>query len=433
MKVLVIGSGGRDHTIAWKFSLSPRVKKLYVAHGNAGISQTAECVNVRSVAEMVDFAARESIDLTYVGPESPLSAGIVDLFEEKGLAIVGPSKAASRLESSKCYAKEIMRDLGIPVADFEIFDDPERARDYVRAVGYPVVVKADGLAAGKGSLVCDDVPQAEDAIHLLMEKRIFGDSGNKVEIERRLYGRELSFFCFTDGNSVLPMVAAQDYKRARDDDEGKNTGGMGSYSPHPWLTEEMTKTIMDQVVQPLITGFREKTGIVYKGVLYAGLMLVEEKDSIIPYVLEINIRQGDPEAQVILPRLENDLVDISEAIVLGKLDEITPRWNPDYRLCLIAVSGRTKGKKGWYKGYPERYKIGLPIEGLGKVDPECMVFHSGTGFGDQGRFITTGGRVLCIVSRGKTLQDAREKAYSEMEKVHFNGIYYRSDIGTFHP
>jgi phosphoribosylamine--glycine ligase len=429
MKVLVIGSGGRDHTIAWKFSQSPRVKKLYVAHGNAGISQTAECVEARTVEEMVKFADQERIDLTFVGPESPLSAGIVDLFEEKGLAIVGPSQAASRLESSKCYAKEIMRELGIPVADFEIFDDPDSARDYVHSVGYPVVVKADGLAAGKGSLVCDDVSQAEDAIHLLMEKRIFGDSGNKVEIERRLYGRELSFFCFTDGKSVLPMVAAQDYKRARDDDEGKNTGGMGSYSPHPWLTEEMTKIIMDRVVQPLITGFREKTGIVYKGVLYVGLMLVEEQDDIIPYVLEINIRQGDPEAQVILPRLETDLVEISEAIVQGRLSEITPKWNQDYRLCLIAVSGRTKGKKGWYKGYPERYKIGLPIQGLDKIAPDCQVFHSGTGFGDEGQFITTGGRVLCIVSRGKTLEDARNKAYSEMEKVHFDGIYYRSDIG----
>jgi phosphoribosylamine--glycine ligase len=429
MKVLVIGSGGRDHTIAWKFSQSPRVKKVYVAHGNAGISQTAECVDVRTIEEMLAFADRERIDLTFVGPESPLSGGIVDLFEEKGLAIVGPSRAASRLESSKCYAKEIMRDLGIPVADFEIFDDPDSARDYVRSVGYPVVVKADGLAAGKGSLVCDDVAQAEDAIHLLMEKRIFGDSGNRVEIEKRLYGRELSFFCFTDGNSVLPMVAAQDYKRARDDDEGKNTGGMGSYSPHPWLTDEMTQIIMDRVVQPLIIGFREKTGIVYKGVLYAGLMLVEEQDGITPYVLEINIRQGDPEAQVILPRLENDLVEISEAIVQGRLGEITPRWNQDYRLCLIAVSGRTKGKKGWYKGYPERYKIGLPIEGLDKIDPACQVFHSGTGFGDEGQFITTGGRVLCIVSRGKTLEEAREKAYSEMKKVHFDGIYYRSDIG----
>ncbi|MBW1980597.1 MAG: phosphoribosylamine--glycine ligase [Deltaproteobacteria bacterium] len=429
MKILVIGSGGRDHAIAWKFSQSPRVRKVYVAHGNAGISQTAECVNARTIEEMAAFAAEERIDLTFVGPESPLSAGIVDLFEQQGLAIVGPTRAAARLEYSKCYAKELMRDLGIPVADFEIFDDPARARDYVRQVGYPVVVKADGLAAGKGSLVCDDVAQAEEAVHLLMEKCIFGDSGKKVEIERRLYGRELSFFCFTDGDSVMPMVAAQDYKRARDNDEGKNTGGMGSYSPHPWLTEEMSRSIMDRVILPLIHGFREKTGIVYKGVLYAGLMLVEEGEDIIPYVLEINIRQGDPEAQVILPRLENDLVDISEAIVEGRLHEIQPRWHPDYRLCLIAVSGRTRGKKGWYKGYPERYKIGVPISGLGQVDQECLVFHSGTGFGEDGRLITTGGRVLCIVSRGRSLAEARDKAYREMAKVEFQGMYYRSDIG----
>ncbi|UCG13292.1 MAG: phosphoribosylamine--glycine ligase [Deltaproteobacteria bacterium] len=429
MKVLVIGSGGRDHTIAWKFSLSPRVKKLYVAHGNAGISQIAECVNARSVDEMVAFAATKRIDLTFVGPESPLSAGIVDRFQKEGLAIVGPTRAASRLESSKSYAKLLMRELGVPVAEFEVFDDPDRARDYVRSVGYPVVVKADGLAAGKGSLVCDDVAQAEDAIHQLMERRIFGDSGKVVEIEKRLYGRELSFFSFTDGHSLLPMVAAQDYKRARDNDEGKNTGGMGSYSPHPWLTEEMSQTIMDRVVQPLVVGFREKTGIVYKGIIYAGLMLVEENNEIIPYVLEINIRSGDPEDQVILPRLENDLVDVSEAIIQERLHEVKPQWNPDYRLCLIAVSGRTKGKKGWYKGYPERYKIGVPITGLENVDPECLVFHSGTGFGESGQLITTGGRVLCVVSRGTTLAEAREIAYREMGKIHFNGMYCRSDIG----
>lgn len=225
------------------------------------------------------------------------------------------------------------------------------------------------------------------------------------------------------------MAAAQDYKRARDNDEGKNTGGMGAYSPHPWLTEEMSQTIMNRVVLPLVTGFREKTGIVYKGIIYAGLMLVEEKDGITPYVLEINIRSGDPEDQVILPRLENDLVDISEAIIQGRLHEITPAWNPDYRLCIIAVSGRTRGKKGWYRGYPERYKIGVPISGVDNIDPECLVFHSGTGFGEDGQLITTGGRVLGVVSRGNTLEEARETGYREMAKVHFEGIYYRTDIG----
>ena len=429
MKVLVIGSGGRDHSIAWKFSQSPRVKKLYVAHGNAGISEVAECVNAQSVEEMVAFAAQERIDLTFVGPESPLSAGIVDRFQEQGLPIVGPTQAASRLESSKSYAKVIMRDLGIPVAEFAVFDNPARACDYVRSVGYPVVVKADGLAAGKGSLVCDDAAQAEDAVHQLMVTRIFGDSGRVVEIERRLYGRELSFFSFTDGKSVLPMVAAQDYKHARDGNQGKNTGGMGAYSPHPWLTEDMSRSIMERVVLPLIHGFREKTGIVYKGILYVGLMLVEEEGGITPYVLEINIRLGDPEAQVILPRLETDLVEISEAIIQERLQEVQPQWSPDYRLCLIGVSGRTKGKKGWYRGYPERYKIGVPIDGVAQIDSSCLVFHSGTAFGENGQLITTGGRVLCIVSSGRTLAAARELAYREMKKVTFEGIYYRSDIG----
>ncbi|SFM94034.1 phosphoribosylamine--glycine ligase [Thermodesulforhabdus norvegica] len=429
MKVLVVGSGGRDHAIAWKFSQSPRVKKVYVAHGNAGISRIAECVDARTIEEMADFAEKEKVDLTFVGPENPLSSGIVDLFTSRGLPIVGPDQRTSRLESSKCDTKVLLRDLGIPVADFAIFDDPDKARDYVRSVGYPVVVKADGLAAGKGSLVCDTVEDAEEAIHLLMEKRIFGDAGKRVDIEKRLYGRELSFFCFTDGYTVLPMVAAQDYKRARDNDEGKNTGGMGSYSPHPWLTDELSEKIMARVARPLIEGIREKYEMLYKGVLYLGLMLVEEEGDITPYVLEINIRLGDPEAQVILPRLKTDLVDISEAIIEGRLRDISLEWDPAYRLCLIAVSGRCKGKKGWYKGYPDRYRIGVPIYGLEKVDPSCLVFHSGTGFDSDGRLITTGGRVFGIVSRGETLQEAREIAYREMKKVSFEGMYYRSDIG----
>lgn len=429
MKVLVIGTGGRDHAIAWKFTRSPRVKQVFVAHGNAGIAQTATCVNLRTVEEMADFAEKERIDLTFVGPEKPLSAGIVDLFDSRGLPIVGPDKRASRLESSKCDAKVILRELGIPVPEFENFSDPVKARDYVRSVGYPVVVKADGLAAGKGSLVCESVPEAEEAIRTIMEERVFGDAGERVDIEKRLYGRELSFFCFTDGYSVVPMVAAQDYKRAKEKDEGKNTGGMGSYSPHPWLTDQLVKTIMARVAEPLITGVREKYGMLYRGILYLGLMLVEEAGEIIPYVLEINIRLGDPEAQVILPRLRTDLVDICEAILQGKLARTNPEWDPDYRLCLIATSGPMKGKKGWYKGYPDRYKIGVPIEGIENIDPGSLVFHSGTEIAASGRLVTTGGRVLCIVSSGATLSQARESALAEMEKVRFEGIYYRKDIG----
>ncbi len=429
MKILVVGSGGRDHAIAWKFTQSDRVSEVYVAHGNAGIGQTARCVNARTIDEMAEFAEREKIDLTFVGPEKPLSAGIVDLFAGKGLAIVGPDARASRLESSKCDTKLMLRELGIPVPEFEVFSDPDKARDYVRALGYPVVVKADGLAAGKGSLVCDDVSDAEQAIHLIMEKKIFGESGNRVDIEKRLFGRELSFFCFTDGDAIVPMVAAQDYKRALDNDEGKNTGGMGSYSPHPWLTGELVETIMTRVAQPVVRGLRERYGIEYKGILYFGLMLMEEGASVVPYILEINIRLGDPEAQVILPRMETDLVDVCEAILQGRLASFETRWDPAYRLCLIAVSGRTRGKKGWYKGYPDRYKIGLPVQGLDDVDPTCLVFHSGTGWDSAKGLVTTGGRVLGIVSRGASLEEARSIAYREMEKVRFEGMRYRQDIG----
>jgi len=430
MKVLVVGSGGRDHAIAWKFAQSGRVTKVYAAHGNAGISQVAECVDARTPEAMAEFAEKEKIDLTFVGPEKPLSAGIVDLFESRGLPIIGPTQRASRLESSKCDTKILLRELGIPVPEFAVFSDPDKAREYVRSVGYPVVVKADGLAAGKGSLVCDGVEDAEEAVHAIMEDRIFGESGNRVDIEKRLYGRELSFFCFTDGYTVLPMVAAQDYKRARDNDEGKNTGGMGSYSPHPWLDEALVATIMDRVALPLIHGIRDRYDILYRGILYLGLMLMEEPQGVTPYVLEINIRLGDPEAQVILPRLRTDLVDVSEAILTGRLKDLDLDWDPRYRLCLIAVSGRTRGKKGWYKGYPDRYKIGVPVQGLEAVDPSCVVFHSGTGWGENGELITTGGRVLGIVSTGETLREARDAAYREMKKVSFEGMYYRSDIGA---
>ena len=430
MKVLVIGTGGRDHAIVWKFAQSPRVNHVYVAHGNAGIAEIATCVDARSVQEMVDFAEKERIDLTFVGPEKPLSAGIVDLFESRGMAIVGPNRVASRLESSKCDTKVILKELGVPVPEFEVFSDPEQARDYVRQVGYPVVVKADGLAAGKGSLVCEGIQDAEAAIHAIMEERIFGEAGARVDIERRLYGRELSFFCFTDGYSIVPMEAVQDYKRARDNDEGKNTGGMGAYSPHPWLDGALVQTVMSQVAEPLIHGVREKYGMLYRGVLYLGLMLTEEGNKVVPHVLEINIRLGDPEAQVILPRLNTDLVDICEAILSGRLQDMQLSWDPHYRLCLIAVSGPTKGKKGWYKGYPDRYKIGVPIVGTDRIDADCLVFHSGTERDASGQLLTTGGRVLCVISKGQTLSDARAIAFREMQKVSFEGIYYRQDIGS---
>jgi phosphoribosylamine--glycine ligase len=424
MKVLVIGSGGRDHAIAWKFAQSDRVKKVFVAHGNAGIGRSAICVNAKTIDEMADFAEKEGIDLTFVGPEKPLSSGIVDLFEKRGLPIIGPCQRASRLEASKCDTKILLREMGIPAPDFAVFSEPEKALAYVRQVGYPVVVKADGLAAGKGSLVCEGVEDAEAAVREIMVDRVFGDAGARVDIEKRLYGRELSFFCFTDGHTIAPMVAAQDYKRAKDGDEGKNTGGMGSYSPHPWLDEALVRKIVADVASPLIHGIREKHDILYRGVLYLGLMLVEEAGGIVPNVLEINIRLGDPEAQVVLPRLETDLVDVCEAILAGRLRDVELAWDPRYRLCLIGASGPMKGKKGWYKGYPDRYKIGVPIHGLERVGSDSLVFHSGTGAGGDG------GRVFGIVSPGDTLADARRAAYDEMAKVSFEGMAFRGDIGA---
>lgn len=378
---------------------------------------------------MADFAERERIDLTDVGPEKPLSQGIVDLFDSRGLPIIGPNKRASLLEGSKCDTKVMLRELGIPIPKFENFSDPDKARDYVRGVGYSVVVKADGLAAGKGSLVCETIGDAEDAIYTIMEERIFGNAGDRVDIEERLYGEELSFSFWTDGIHILPMVGARDYKRANDCDEGKNTGGMGSFSPHPLLTPELERKIRKIIAEPLVEGIREKYEITYRGVIYLQLMLVTESNGINPYVLEINIRLGDPETQVILTRLETDLLDISEAILQGRLNQIQPVWDPRYRLCLIATSGPCKGSKGWYKGYPGRYKIGVPITGINQVNRDSLVLHSGTALDGNGQLITTGGRVLCIVTVGNTLRQARLKALEEMFKVEFEGMYFRTDIG----
>lgn len=427
MKTLVVGSGGRDHAIAWKFAQSPQTE-VFVTPGNGGIGRDFNCLKEHSVFGIAELARKEMFDLTFVGPERYLSEGIVDLFTDLGMCIVGPNKKATLLESSKCFAKTILNDLGVPVPEFAVFSDAEAAKKYVRNIGYQVVVKADGLAAGKGSLVCDDTESALEAIEKIMIAKAFGAAGNQVDIEKRLFGRELSFFCFTDGQTVLPMEAAQDYKQIGDNNTGKNTGGMGSYSPHPWLDKELTELIMQKVARPTIEGIREKYKIVYKGIIYFGLMLVQEAGKIVPYVLEINVRLGDPEAQVILPRLKTDLAEISTAIVQQRLDEIKLEWDPRHYLCLVATSGRVKGKKGWYKGYPDRYKIGLPISGLENIDKQMLVFYSGTEH-NNGQLVTTGGRVLCLVANGETLEEARQKAYREMEKVSFEGKYTRSDIG----
>lgn len=428
MKVLVVGSGGRDHAIAWKFVQSERVARVYVANGNAGIAKIATCVPARLPEEIVEFAAKNKVDLIFVGPEGALCKGIANLAHMRGVPIVGPSLIAAGLERSKCDTKRKLRDLGIPVPEFEVFADPDAAEDYARTRPYPVVVKADGPCFGKGSLVCDEPEGAARAVRSIMVEREFGVAGERVDIERRLYGRELSFFALADGKIAVPLEGAQDFKRAKDGNGGRNTGGMGAYSPHPWLTPELSKQIMKQVVNPLIKGLSERYGIVYKGFLYIQIMLVEEKGQIIPYVLEINIRLGDPEAQVILPRLENDLVDVSEAIVNGTLKDVRLSWDPRWFLCLMATSGPCKGKKGWYEGYPGRYKIGVPVIGHDQVNNGCLVFHSGTEEKD-GVLVSTGGRVLSVVGSGATLSQARDRVYAEMEKIQFEGMYCRSDIG----
>lgn len=431
MKVLVVDSGGRGHAIAGQFKNDPNVEEVICAPGNVGIALEIRCENARTNEEMFQLAKREKVDLVFVGPESPLTNGIVDLFNSEKIPIVGPQKRAAILEGSKAYTKLLCREIGVPVAEFEVFDNPQKAMDYVEYVKYPVVVKADGLAQGKGSIVCSDTKEAHHAIDQIMVGKIFGESGNKVVIEKRLYGKEISFFVFTDGEAIAPMPVAQDYKRAYDNDEGLNTGGMGGYSPHKLEGEWLTNLVCEKVAKPLIKGFAEKEGIQYKGILYCGLMLSDET----PYLLEANVRLGDPEAEVILPRLKTPLSEISLQIINGVLSEKRVEWSPDYVCDVVAAAGRTRqvrnGKnKGWYPGYPARYGKGHPITGIEKVqDHDFKIFFAGVSNSEKKGLVTDGGRVLHVVGRGKTLKEARDIAYRNIEQIHFEGIRYRRDIG----
>jgi len=431
MKVLVVDSGGRGHAIAWQFKNDPNVKEVICAPGNAGIALDVRCENARTNEEFLDLARREKVDLVFIGPESPLTNGIVDLFTAEKIPIVGPQKKASILEGSKGYTKLLCREIGVPVAEFEVFDSPGKAKDYINSVKYPVVVKADGLAQGKGSIVCSDTQGACKAVDQLMVEKMFGDSGLRVVIEKRLFGIEISFFVFTDGETLVPMPVAQDYKRAYDNDEGLNTGGMGAYSPHRLEGESLTRLVCDKVAMPLIQGFKKKEGVSYKGILYCGLMLVEDT----PHLLEANVRLGDPEAEVILPRLKTPLSDISFQIINGVLSEKKVEWSTDYYCDIVAAAGRTRqmknGKsKGWYPGYPARYGKGHPISGIVNIqETNCKIFFAGVSNSETKGMVTDGGRVLHVVGRGITLRDAREVAYRNIEKIHFEGIRYRSDIG----
>jgi len=431
MKVLVVDSGGRGHAIAWQFKNDSGVKEVICTPGNAGIAREVRCENARTNEEILDLAKKENVDLVFIGPESPLTNGIVDLFIKEEIPVVGPQKRASVLEGSKAYTKLLCREIGVPAAEFEIFEDPQKAKDYIAYVKYPVVVKADGLAQGKGSIVCSDDKEAYHAIDRLMVEKIFDEAGSKVVIEKRLYGTEISFFVFTDGNAIVPMPVAQDYKRAYDNDEGLNTGGMGAYSPHRLEGEKLNSMVCEKVAMPLIKGFAEKEGILYKGILYCGLMLVGDT----PFLLEVNVRLGDPEAEVILPRLKTPLSDISFQIINGVLSERKVECSQDYYCDVVAAAGRTRqmknGKsKGWYPGYPARYGKGYPISGIENIEnPSCKIFFAGVNNSEKKGFVTDGGRVLHVVGSGKTLQEARDSAYRGIEQVHFEGIRYRSDIG----
>lgn len=431
MRVLVVDSGGRGHAIAWQFKNDPGVKEVICTPGNAGIAREIRCESARKNEEILEVSKGEKVDLVFIGPESPLTNGIVDLLTSKGIPVVGPTQRASILEGSKAYTKLLCRDIGVPVAEFEVFEDPEKAKDYVMHVKYPVVVKADGLAQGKGSIVCSEVKEALDAIDRLMVEKIFGESGQKIVIEKRLYGTEISFFFFTDGDAIAPMPVAQDYKRAYDNDEGMNTGGMGAYSPHRLEGENLTCLVSEKVALPLIRGFEEKEGIKYKGILYLGLMLSDD----IPYLLEVNVRLGDPEAEVILPRLKTPLSDISFQIINGVLSERKVEWSNDYFLDVVAAAGRTRqlkhGKsKGWYPGYPARYGKGYPITGIDNIkDPQCKIFFAGVNNSEKKGMVTDGGRVFHVIGKGKSLQEARDVAYKNIEMLHFEGMRFRSDIG----
>ncbi|MDO9465098.1 MAG: phosphoribosylamine--glycine ligase [bacterium] len=416
MKVLVIGSGGREHALVWKIAQSLRVSKIYCAPGNAGISQKAECVPIKAenISELIRFAEEKEIDLTVVGPEASLTKGIVDEFEKRNLRVFGPSKGASQLEGSKIFAKEIMLEAGVPTGKCEVFEDSDRAAQYIKSQPVPIVVKADGLAAGKGVIVAKTKEEALEAVELIMVKRAFGKAGDKIMIEECLVGEEASILAFCDGESFIPMVASQDHKAIYDGDKGPNTGGMGAYSPAPVINEDMMKTISSQVFQPIINKM-EKKGMSYKGVLYAGLMITESGLK----VLEFNVRFGDPETQVILPRLKTDLIDIMESCIDGKLNEASIEWRNETAVCVVIASG----------GYPGPYKKGEKIIGIKQAEElqDVVVFHAGTVLAGVD-IATSGGRVLGVTALGANIEQAIDKAYKAVGEIHFNKMYFRSDI-----
>ena len=418
MKVLIVGGGGREHAIAWKLSKSPKVTKLYCAPGNAGIGQIAECVPISAMEfdKLADFAQENQVDLTIIGMDDPLVGGVVDVFEARGLKVFGPRKNAAILEGSKAFSKDLMKKYNIPTAAYENFDDPEKALEYLRTEArFPIVLKADGLALGKGVLICQDLKEAEDGVKEIMEDKKFGNAGNTMVIEEFMTGREVSVLSFVDGKTIRTMTSAQDHKRAQDGDQGLNTGGMGTFSPSPFYTEEVDEFCRKYVYQPTVDAMAAE-GRPFKGIIFFGLMLTPDG----PKVLEYNARFGDPEAQVVLPRMKNDIIEVMEACVNGTLDQIDLQFEDNAAVCVVLASD----------GYPVKYEKGIPMYGFenfkGKDGYYC--FHAGTKLKD-GQIVTNGGRVLGITATGKDLKEARKNAYEATEWITFANKYMRHDIG----
>jgi len=416
MRVMVVGGGARDHTLVWKLARSKKVKEVYVAPGNAGTAQIASNLDISptNLDALTKAAQEKRIDLVVIGPEAPLAGGIVDKLQSLGIPAFGPTKEAALIESSKVFAKKLMQKYGIPCARDAVFTSFKEAEAYVKRQPIPVVIKADGLAAGKGAIVAQSRDEALNALSNIMEKRVFGDAGNQVLVEECLVGRETSLLAFTDGVTVVPLVTARDYKRALDHDKGLNTGGMGCYSPSRFLDKGARDKAVETIVEPVIKAMA-KEGKPYKGVLYTGLMLTAEG----PKVLEFNARFGDPETQVQLPLLKSDLVDIMMAVIEGKLAKTEVEWSKESCVGVVIASG----------GYPGNYKQGFLISGLERVDRDIIVFHAGTKV-DGGKTLTAGGRVLTVVATGKNIAEARERVYSNVPRISFDSVHYRKDIAT---